>query len=125
MGEDTARIILNLELELLQPDTRRSTERLGELIAADFLEIGESGKRYKKSDLLQMLPGSMPLKFTIQEFEVVSISDDTVLAMYRLVKEDLNSGEAHSSLRSSLWLHRDRRWQILFHQGTIVKHGSD
>jgi hypothetical protein len=125
MAEDTARIILNLEVELQQPDTRRSTERLGELIADDFLEIGESGKRYRKSDLLQMLPGSMPLKFTIQEFAVVSIADETVLATYRLVKEDLNSGEAHSSLRSSLWLHRDRRWQIRFHQGTMVKHGAN
>ncbi len=45
-------LIKNLEVELLQPEVRKSKERLNELLADDFFEIGESGKKYSKQDIL-------------------------------------------------------------------------
>jgi hypothetical protein len=66
MSEDITRSILNLELELLQTDTRQSAQRLSELIADDFREFGESGKRYGKIDVLQALPESTPPSFIVK-----------------------------------------------------------
>lgn len=124
MGEDTARIILNLELELLQPDTRRSMERLGELIADDFLEFGESGQRYRKSDLLKVLPQTAPSVCTAEEFAVVQLAADTVLATYRLKNGESDGDASRWSLRSSIWQRREHRWQIVFHQGTRSGEGG-
>ena len=59
-------LIKNLETELLQPEVRKSKERLNELLADDFYEIGESGKQYNKQDILNDLPNQSEVKFTIK-----------------------------------------------------------
>jgi hypothetical protein len=39
---------------------------------------------------------------------------------YRAVRRDESDHSEVASLRSSLWVIRDGRWQMLFHQGTRV-----
>jgi len=115
---DISELIKAFELELLQPEIRKSTERLDELIADEFLEIGESGKLYDKQDILTALPTQMGIKFSLSNFKATEISSDVVRATFQLEKEITDSGEIIISLRSSIWKNKDGRWQIVFHQVT-------
>jgi hypothetical protein len=115
---DVTELIKALELELLQPEVRKSKERLNELIADNFLEIGSSGKSYNKQDIINELPEEEETKFTVKDFNTIEISPDTILATYQAEKEvsDIN-GNILSS-RSSIWQNKNGDWQMIFHQGT-------
>lgn len=78
-----ANLIKDLEVELLQPDVRKSTDRLSELLDDNFLEFGVSGNRYNKQDILDYLPNCAEVKYTVHDFVVLEVSADTVLATYR------------------------------------------
>jgi hypothetical protein len=115
---DQTDIIRNLELELIQPDTRKSKERLDELLDDDFIEIGESGNQYNKQDILSALPKQSGIRFFLNDFNSSEISPCVVLATFQLEKETVNSSEKIISLRSSIWKLNNGKWQIVFHQGT-------
>ncbi len=115
---DISALIKALELELLQPEVRKSKIRLNELIADNFLEVGASGKNYNKQDILDQLPGQSEIKFSMQDFNAIDISPDTILATYKVEKIILESNEKTISSRSSIWQNKDGNWQIIFHQGT-------
>lgn len=117
-----AELIKNLEIELLQPDVRKNTDRINELLADDFIEFGASGNKYTKNDILEHLPKLAKAKYTIYDFSAVQISPDTILATYRVEKEIVASKEKSFSLRSSLWQNRNGSWQMFFHQGTPQKY---
>ena len=110
--------IKDLEVELLQPDVRKSPNRLNELLADDFFEFGASGNRYSKHEMLDLMQEGREAKYTVHDFATVQISPDTILATYRVEKELLDNGEKSFSLRSSLWQNRNGQWQMFFHQGT-------
>ena len=112
-------LIKNLETELLQPEVRKAKERLNELLADEFIEIGESGKKYNKQEILNDLPEQTEIKFTISNFNAVEVSPDIVLATYQAEEEI--AGNKTSSLRSSFWQNKNGKWQIIFHQGTLLK----
>ena len=111
-------LIKALELELLNPEVRRSKSRLDELIADNFFEIGVSGRQYKKQDVINQLSVEAELKFTIQNFNTNEISPDTILATYQAENEISGSNKKIISSRSSIWKKKDGSWQIIFHQGT-------
>ena len=114
-------IIKNLETELFQPEIRKSKEKLEELIADEFIEIGESGNQYNKLDILNVLPKQTGIKFYLSDFEATEISPDIVLATFQLEKEIVNRSEKIISLRSSIWKLNNGKWQIVYHQGTPLK----
>ena len=122
MKMDISDLIKNFETELLQPKVRKSKERLNELLADDFYEIGESGKKYNKQDILNDLPKQTEVKITIQNFNAVEISPGIVLVTYQAEKEI--AGNKTSSLRSSFWQNKNGKWQITFHQGTQIKNSD-
>jgi hypothetical protein len=117
-------LIRTLELELLLPETRRSADRLNELIADDFVEFGSSGRRYTKQDVLRELPAANTVSYALSDFEAYTLTADTIHATYRIARNDLTTGLTSRSLRSSLWQYRDKRWQIVFHQGTPERSSS-
>lgn len=123
MITELAKIIRDLETELLRPDVRSNSGRVSELLADDFVEFGESGKRYTKQDVLSALQKPADLKYSILDFSALEISSDVVLATYRAQKEDLETGRRTFSLRSSLWRNRNGRWEMVFHQGTAQARG--
>ena len=120
MHSEIEQTLLHLEHELLRPDTRKSSARLNELIADDFLEIGSSGKRYSKQDAISSLQSLPESKYSLNDFTVKEISPVFVFTIYRVETVELKSGTKRVSLRSSLWKNINGKWQILFHQGTPV-----
>jgi hypothetical protein len=105
-----------LEEKLLQPDIRRNREAVALLLADEFREFGSSGRVYTKSEILDLLETESSFRSELTEFRATALKKDVVLVTYRLSRQTMSL----STLRSSLWVHRDGRWQMLFHQGTLV-----
>jgi len=124
MNHNLAKQIEDLEVELLKPEVRRSAKRISELLADDFVEFGMFGKIYSKQDFLELLPNSEEEKFeryNASNFEAREIAADTVLLTYKASIEFLKTNETIWTLRSSIWQKRGENWQMIFHQGTVIK----
>lgn len=111
-------IIFELENKLQQPDVRRSTGMLDEIISDDLVEFGSSGQVYSKSDVLKNLPASSEIKFTMTDFRINIISTDVVQSLFQTEKVDVQTSKTTKSLRSSLWKNEGGKWRMIFHQGT-------
>jgi hypothetical protein len=103
-----------LEQLLHDPAARRNPTQVALLLADEFREFGKSGRVYDKPAILQLLadepPGQPPI--LADEFALTAVSTDAALLTYR------STSAGTTAVRSSLWVHRDGRWQMLFHQGT-------
>ncbi|RUS57179.1 hypothetical protein QI30_06220 [Kurthia sp. 3B1D] len=107
--------ILALELALLKPEVRRSSKALRLFLADDFFEIGSSGKvLYQQEQIEEIVLGDVCM--TIDNFHIKLLSEDIILATYRVY----NAVNAQHSLRSSIWKRVDGQWKMHFHQGTLT-----
>ncbi len=114
-----------LEESLHRPEIRKSPDKLRALLAEGFVEFGSSGTTSGKEDTIAALAeesaaGSKPVSVAAYDFALRTIAEDTVLLTYRSVRRPAEKGPERHSLRSSLWQFIDGRWQMIFHQGTIV-----
>ena len=125
MAENLDGELLALERALLDPEVRRSAERMGELLADEFVEFASSGVAYDKRRILEMLQDEAhaddPVTRSLVDFEVVKLGEDAALTRYRLLRRRSTHDTPTQSLRSSLWRRREGRWQMTFHQGTLVR----
>jgi hypothetical protein len=105
--------IRQLEESLLNPEVRSSRAQLKKILADDFFEFGSSGKvLYKEEDISDNGIGIVKMK--LSDFEIHPLSDDIVLATYRIFNEISDQ----LSLRSSIWKLNEGVWKMVFHQGT-------
>jgi hypothetical protein len=107
-----------LEIEVMTAAGERRAGELHDLVADDFLEIGASGRTYSKAEVLAAIEAAPLRKFTLEEFKVVASGEGWALVSYRAGEKSASSSTA--SLRSTLWVERERKWQIVFHQGTTI-----
>jgi hypothetical protein len=105
-------LIYSLEMSLLTPEVRKSTTQLKKLIADEFIEYGSSGVIYNKNDLLESLPLEETKSYVVEDFSVLALSPNVMLATYKVTVA------SKRSLRSSIWQCKDNCWQMVFHQGT-------
>jgi hypothetical protein len=92
-------------------------DELAAMIAPDFSEVGASGTRYTREEILGVLErrlrdGPKPFPWPAQDFAVRELAPDLYLATYRLVERD------RPTQRSSIWRRTPSGWQVVFHQGT-------
>jgi len=108
--------ILTLEQQLLQPQYCGSSDFLQRVLAEDFVEFGQSGQRFHRNQIIELLcSGGDDTDLEIEEFEIAKLDTHTALATYRAASRRT----ACPVLRSSPWQkHPQRRWQLRFHQGT-------
>lgn len=118
VNEELKNLIEGLEVELMQPEIRKSRERIHQLLADDFVEFGSSGKVHTKEDELEYLPNNTDVEYSLSDFKGKMISEDTVLATYVARKKEVKTGAIQFSLRSSIWQKRNGSWQLTFHQAT-------
>ena len=110
-----------LEEQLLQPEVRKNPGLLASLIADDFLEFGSSGRTFDKAAIIEALKNEQPSPPAIlSDFSARPLAKDVVLVTYRTTRHNPSGEPIASTQRSSIWVHRDNRWQITFHQGTPV-----
>lgn len=110
--------ILQLEEKLLQPDLRKSSNEIAQLLAEDFMEIGSSGQAYNKQQVIDALQNESIDKMSIGRFEIFHLSENIILATYRATKRNAANGQEAYSLRSSIWKLFGDKWKMVFHQGT-------
>lgn len=120
MNPDLSAELRFLEESLLQPEIRRDRARVAELLAEDFLEYGSSGRVYDKSRVLNELTAEPPHRIHLTDFHAKPLAPDLCLVTYRTVRPEGPPQPGSCILRSSIWVRRDSRWQIVFHQGTAV-----
>ncbi|MCI9859201.1 GNAT family N-acetyltransferase [Microbacterium proteolyticum] len=103
------------EERLLDPAVRADADELRRLLADDFTEIGRSGRRWTRDDIIVALAAETTSARppTIEERESRLLGPETVLLTYLLRADD------RVSRRSSVW-QGDPRPRCVFHQGTAV-----
>ncbi|ODT41937.1 MAG: hypothetical protein BGO45_13810 [Microbacterium sp. 71-36] len=102
------------EERLLTPAVRGDATRLRELLAEDFVEIGQSGRRWTRDEIVAALasaPGRGDVE--ISEREARQLAPGLLLLHYRL------RFEGRDSRRTSIW-RGDPEPRCVFHQGTPV-----
>lgn len=104
-----------LEESLLSHDVRKDINKLDEILANDFTEIGSSDFMFAKKNCL--MNGVKLYEMSLHNYQVQILAPDVVLATYFI--ED--STRSRNTLRSSIWKCIDGRWQLFFHQGTITQ----
>lgn len=108
-------LLRKLEIELVQPATRRNVTRFSELIDDGFEEFGSSGKSYRKQDILDLLPKENKAHYKLSNFEFKTLSKDCILVKYKSISNGT------TALRSSIWINNSGNWQMLHHQATVVQ----
>jgi hypothetical protein len=83
------------------------------LLADDFVEFGASGRVWTRAAILDELERCGERSYEMSDVACQTLAEDAALLTYRIPGN-------RESLRSSLWVRRDGRWQVLFHQGTLV-----
>src|SRR5688500_14245290 len=76
----------HLEEQLLQPEVRRSSERLAALLADNFVEFGSSGQVFNKEQIIAALRKETPTKRSLTEFKSTMLSDNVALVNYRATR---------------------------------------
>ena len=103
-----------------RPAFARTPEHFAKLMTSDYWEIGASGQRYDRTFILELLKQNPPTDaeaegWTCSNFELRELPGDTYLLTY-----NLNQRGRHTR-RATLWQRRSQEWQILYHQGTIMR----
>jgi len=117
--EELLQHLRGLEVTLHQPDVRRDSVRLDELLHESFAEFGRSGRSYSRAAILKLLSHEFPTgAIWAQDFEVKEIVEGIALLTYKSAYIDASGELCRHALRSSLWQRTARGWQMRFHQGT-------
>ena len=117
-----SKIIYQCECELLKSKVRKSSERIVELLADDFIEFTSSGNVafYEIGEVFQCKDDKTELNWEIKDFNIKELSNECILAMYKVIKHDEIDESKKYSLRSSIWKCFGGQWKMIFHQGTLT-----
>lgn len=117
--EELAKLLLEKEEALLDPEIRRSMTSLDKLLATEFVEFGSSGTRYDKQAVINLLVSATENEsLSLTDFTLLARTNEFAVVTYVCECHDHEGNLLRSSLRSSLWKSLEGRWQLAFHQGT-------
>ncbi|MFJ2754902.1 DUF4440 domain-containing protein [Nocardioides sp. NPDC087217] len=106
--------VMARERELQTAAVRADKERLTELLAPDFEEIGASGRVWDIQSILGMLLAENDKAPDIEVHGLAgrAITDDVMMDRWQSVR---GGRRVH---RTSLWQRRPEGWRLVHHQGT-------
>src|SRR5579863_3306180 len=110
-------LLIKLEQRLMDPVFREDREQVSALLAEDFREFGSSGRAWSRDEILNLTERLQPPPL-VEDFAINIIVPELVQVTSRTLRA-IPGGKA-PALRSSLWIRRGDRWQMLFHQGTRI-----
>ena len=114
------------ELRLMDPDVRASRSLARELLDTEVIEVGASGRRWTREQMLAALPGMESSSEGGPHYQPSDITG-VVLApgLVHLTYETVIDGRR--ARRSSLWRKRSdgRGWRMYYHQATPVPPGAE
>jgi hypothetical protein len=112
--------LLSREPIFHRPEHGSSRADFDRMMTTDFWEIGASGKRYSRNDVLDELdrrrknPG--PDAWQTSDFQCRQLAPNLYLLTYTLLQNN-----ERLTRRSTIWQRSAEGWKIAFHQGTIVQ----
>lgn len=101
------------ERALLDPAVRVSGAQA--LLHPDFTEVGSSGRRWGRAEILAAMAGDLSLtgqEVVTSEWAGARLAPDVVHLTYR------SAVAGRVARRSSVWRRTGQGWQLWFHQGT-------
>ena len=104
--------IVGLELALLRPDVRGDRATFGDLLHPDFVEIGASGRRWTRDEIIEFAHTDIERNVQVTDMNAREITRGVVLVTFTTT-----TGQRRS-LRSSVWVGAGRSWTVIHHQGT-------
>lgn len=107
--------LYELEVSLWKPETRFDNEYMNNVMTDDFFEFGRSGKTYTKAESLSAPMQEINIALPLKKFAIHEVSNDVVLVTYI---SEVKYDELEVANRSSIWVKRDGKWKLRFHQGT-------
>lgn len=113
-NESLTSTLHHLESALANRRTDDSISDLADLLTDDFIEFGQSGRKWTKQEVADELLADKSETVEIDNFQVQTLTDQVALATYTA-----RSG-SRASHRSSIWVHRNEQWLMLFHQATAI-----
>jgi len=113
------RIIIDMELKLLDKNIRNNKNELEKYISKEFIEYGSSGRIYTYNDTINLSSNKEEqIIYEILKMDTKILSDNIVLVLY--IIEIKNGNKKIITNRSSIWKKENNNWKIIFHQGTKV-----
>jgi hypothetical protein len=107
---ETIATLRDLERAMWADATRGNRSWVDEHLAPTFTEFGWSGRRYTRVDILDT--EIAPIVAQLADMEVRPLGPDMALVTYRSIEPRGNGN------RASVWIRRNGRWRLEFHQGT-------
>ncbi|MBP3035458.1 nuclear transport factor 2 family protein [Arthrobacter sp. zg-ZUI100] len=107
--------IQTAEVELLDSLTRGNEARVQELLHPEFVEIGRSGRRWTRAEIIDSLgrEDQRPAPET-DEWEFADLAPNIILVTYRL------RAGTRQSRHSSVWDMSAGQARLRYHQGTVI-----
>lgn len=110
---DSRQQLIELEWALWRAETRFDREFMERTLAEDFREFGRSGRVYERAETLAVTGDS--IEASLRDFQFSMLADDVALLTY---VSEVQHQALELANRTSIWVRRDGRWQLRFHQGT-------
>lgn len=108
--------LIALERSLWQRDSRFDPILMQARFAPDFFEVGRSGRRYSRDEMILPADQAEDIPATLHDLAVQPLSLDLFQVIY-LSELRYDSG-TEWAWRSSIWDRSTGAWQLRFHQGT-------
>lgn len=112
--------VLELEKSLFKYEYMSDITYLDEIIDDNFIEVGKSGKKYNKEDVINDLSiVKKDRRITIYNFTCEKLSEDIYLAHY------ITKSDEGNIYRTSIWRKEYHRVKIVFHQASLYRENVD
>ncbi len=109
--------VIELEKHFLSQETRHSKRTLESLLSDDFLEVKNDGRTCDKKQFInELLDNKFDSHLIPSNFNGQTLSPSVIHLTYSLTED--TGLIKNESVRTSIWIKKDDRWTIHFHQST-------
>ncbi|SFK32166.1 DUF4440 domain-containing protein, partial [Xenorhabdus mauleonii] len=123
----TFEFIKKLEITL-HSEKRNNRNWLHTVLHDDFLEISKSGFVSPKIAVIDALLAEIKTTISIfsQNYAMRYLDENIILLTYQSYEIDQTGAPCNQALRSSIWQKSaNNKWQLRFHQGTLMANDTD
>ncbi len=103
-----------------RPELGTSRGDFESMTEPDFWEVGASGRRYSREEVLEELDRRFAAPHSdvweLSGFQCRRLADGFYLLTYTLVQD-----RSRLTRRTTIWRLTEEGWKIVFHQGTLVQ----
>ena len=112
-------LLADLEAEIHHPGRTCTRQRLEQILAPAFHEVGRSGAQYSREQVITFLldrgtmPSAMPFNHRVHQ-----VSSDVAILSYETDEGGQLGTRKNPARRASVWRHGEGGWQLTYHQAT-------